>query len=487
MTTKTYVCLAMFLCVTLPGGMAASGNEYPQVQYRTHQVQPAPGDAVSQVGCCDCGEAVCGCEQAMTPECGCEVSSPCGCDMGSSACGECEATCGMELACQPGCDDYVSCGGGAKSGSCFGDGCSLAGLSGGGDDAFELFGSVGNFSMGGWVQLGYHDENNTLFNNRADELNLHQAWVYAEKAIDTSNGFDIGGRLDYMYGIDSNDTQAFGTDPRGWDNDWDNGLGDAYGHALPQAYAEVGYGDMSVKLGHFYTIIGWEVVTAPDNFFYSHAYTMYNSEPFTHTGALGTFAPSDDVTVWAGYTLGWDSGFDDNGDNFLGGVSFAVCEDITLIYATTIGRFGALPLGSPEKGYMHSIVADVTLTEKLQYIFQSDLLDSEDSFDNPARETFGINQYLIYTLSDCLALGGRFEWYNQNGVYLNDNGTPNNPNDDFRQESDIFALTLGLNAKPCANVIVRPEIRWDWDDDFLVGLADGDEQTTFGIDTIFLF
>tara|TARA_R110002049_G_scaffold2750_7_gene22072 strand:+ start:7809 stop:8972 length:1164 start_codon:yes stop_codon:yes gene_type:complete len=387
----------------------------------------------------------------------------------------------MELACEPGCDDYISCDSGAcDSGGGCGGGCPIGGLlgkfKGGSDEPFELFGSCGNLSMGGWIQMGYHDENNTLFNNRADEYNLHQAWLFAEKAIDTSNGFDIGGRIDYMYGIDSNDTQAFGTDPRGWDNDWDNGVGDAYGHALPQAYFEAGYGDLSVKIGHFYTIIGWEVVTAPDNFFYSHAYTMYNSEPFTHTGALGTYTPSEDVTVWGGYTLGWDSGFDDNGDNFLGGLSYALCDDLTLTYATTIGRFGALPLGSPEKGYMHSIVADVTLTDKLQYIFQSDLLDTEDNNNNTARETFGINQYLIYSVNDRVSLGGRFEWYNEEGVYSA-----------VGQDSDIYALTIGANFKPCGNVIVRPEYRWDWDDDQVVGLADGDEQQTFGIDTIFLF
>ena len=64
-------------------------------------------------------------------------------------------------------------------------------------------------------------------------------------------------------------------------------------------------GTWSVKVGHFYTIIGWEVVTAPDNFFYSHAYTMYNSEPFTHTGVLGHAWPlTEDVEVYGGYTLG---------------------------------------------------------------------------------------------------------------------------------------------------------------------------------------
>ena len=92
-------------------------------------------------------------------------------------------------------------------------------------------------------------------------------------------------------------------------------------HAIPQLYVEAGYGDLSVKAGHFYTIIGYEVVQATGNFFYSHAYTFNFSEPFTHTGVLATYNANDNVTVYGGYTLGWDSGFDDNGDAFLGGIS----------------------------------------------------------------------------------------------------------------------------------------------------------------------
>ena len=321
--------------------------------------------------------------------------------------------------------------------------------------------------------MGYHSRANALFNSRPDEFQLHQAWLYAEKAIDTSCGFDIGGRIDYVYGTDGPDTQAFGTGT-GWDNGWDNG--NDYGSAIPQLYMEAGYGDLSVKVGHFYTIIGWEVVTAPDNFFYSHAYTMYNSEPFTHTGALFTYTPSDDVTVYGGYTLGWDSGFDDNGDSFLGGISLALTDNVSLTYATVAGRFGdSVGAGSGERGYMHSIVADVALSDNLQYIFQNDILSTEDAAGATVRETYGINQYLIYTVNDCLAYGGRFEWYDQEGV--------------FDSEGEVTSLTAGLNYKPHANVLVRPEVRWDWDNTAGVdaGLEDGDDQTTFGIDTIFLF
>ncbi len=69
-----------------------------------------------------------------------------------------------------------------------------------------------------------------------------------------------------------------------------------------------------------------EPFVAPDNFFYNHAFTMFNAEPFTHTGALGEYAAGD-VTLYGGWTLGWDTGFNNNdnsGTFFLGGLSGSV-------------------------------------------------------------------------------------------------------------------------------------------------------------------
>ena len=112
----------------------------------------------------------------------------------------------------------------------------------------------------------------------------------------------LGFRADLMYGIDADDTQSFGNNPGNWD--FDNGLDHgAYGWAIPQLYAELAVGEWNIKAGHFYTLIGYEVVTAPDNFFYSHAITMYNSEPFTHTGVVASRSFGD-ATIYAGWTLG---------------------------------------------------------------------------------------------------------------------------------------------------------------------------------------
>ncbi|MCM2373070.1 porin [Aporhodopirellula aestuarii] len=405
---------------------------------------------IQQVGFCG-GGSECDASPVYESDCGCE--SPCDCDMGGYCTDE---SCG--------CDEA----GGFLLNGCQ---CDLG-------EPFSLFGEAHGITVGGWTQFGYHTKAVPLFNNRPDEYQLHQAWLYAEKAIDTSSGFDFGGRIDYVYGTDAQDTQAFGINNDHWDNDWDHGSTDnGYGHALPQVYGEIGYGDLSVKFGHFFTLIGYEVVAAPDNFFYSHAYTMYNSEPFTHTGALFTYEACDDITAYGGYTLGWDSGFEDNGDSFLGGATVSLTDNYTVTYATTAGRFSkAFPDGGQsERGYMHSIVSDVTVTDKIQYIGQSDYLRTKNAAGNVLRDTIGMNNYLIYTVSDCLALGSRFEWYQASGVFDN--------------EVDIYACTLGANFKPHANVLVRPEVRWDWVDGVATGILenDDDQQTTFGIDTIFLF
>lgn len=381
------------------------------------------------------------------------------------------------------------------------DGRFLQHCDAGDGEPFSLFGEVAGFTIGGWAQLGYHSQNLPLFNSRKYDYQLHQAWLYAERATDGSCGLDIGGRIDYVYGTDAQDTQSFGIDNGHWDNQWDNGPD--YGHALPQVYGEVAYGDWSTKIGHFYTIIGYEVVTAPDNFFYSHAYTFFNSEPFTHTGVLSTYSMTEDIDYFGGYVMGWDSGFEDNGDAFLGGSSIDWTDDLNVTSTIVVGRF-ADNAGGNERGVMSSTVAQLQLTEPLSYVLQIDVLDTEGPGGETARQTFDINQYVFREINDRLSIGARVEWWNVDADSSGFRGDNADPNFDFAGDYDVYAVTLGANLRPHANVIIRPEIRWDFlygDQATLVAAdLDGspaadasfldsgdDEQTTFAIDSIILF
>ena len=326
--------------------------------------------------------------------------------------------------------------------------------------------------VGGWLQAGYNTASDDLFNSHPNQVNIHQSWLYIEKALDTNSCcWDWGFRGDILYGVDAQDTQAFGNRPGNWDylNGFDHGI---YGWALPQAYLEVGRGDLSVKVGHFYTLIGYEVVPAPDNFFFSHAITMYNSEPFTHTGALATFDASDNLTLYGGWTLGWDTGFDQfgSGSSFLGGFSSQIHDYITFTYILTAGNFGA----RGGDAYSHSVVADFTLTDKLSYVFQSDLLRVGDL----GEDNIGINQYLFYTINDCLALGARVEWWKGDNVT---GYGPHGGSADFNGSQSYYETTLGVNVKPHANIVVRPEVRFDWSP------GGNYDETIFGIDSYITF
>lgn len=372
---------------------------------------------------------------------------------GMSCCGNAGSNC-----CAPAsvCDSACA----ATCGDLLSDSCGEAcGESGG----CGLFGESGSgIKLGGWVQAGYHTgltplsvarNDGLAFNDRPNELNLHQGWLYAEKIADGSNGLDWGFRADVMYGTDATSTQAFGNNPGRFDfqNGWDRGAG--YGFALPQAYAEVATGDWNLKVGHFFTLVGYEVVSAPGNFFYSHALTMYNSEPFTHTGAIATYTASDDVTIYGGWTAGWDTGFDrmNGGSNFLGGTAVQVAEDVKVTYITTAGNFGWRG-----QGYGHSIVVDTSLSDNLNYVLQSDVIRAD------AYDTVGINNYLFYTINDKLKAGVRAEWWKADAV-------------------SFYEVTYGVNVTPMENVIVRPEVRHDWSP------ANATDSTIFGIDAIFTF
>ncbi|WP_237607253.1 porin [Roseimaritima sediminicola] len=383
-----------------------------------------------------------------------------GCDDGACDSG-CDSHGGYSLG-DLGLGDYLSCGD-----CCIGD-------------PYEVFGDYYGWHVGGWGQLGYHSSDSPRrFNDDADGVRLQQAWLYAERAVDGSCGLDIGGRIDLMYGIDGPDTQAFGPNDDSWDQDWDNG--GSYGWALPQLYAEVAYGDLSVKAGHFYTIIGYESVMAPQNFFYSHTYTMVNNEPFTHTGILATYQATEDIAVYGGYTLGWDSGFEDNGDTFLGGFSLGLTEDVTFTYGTTIGRFNTNfnNTGVTEQGYMHSMILDVALTNNLQWVSQFDWLDTERATDGARlREGGAFVNYLFYALNDCTSLGVRHEYFQRDPSLATATG-----------DVDVNDLTFGVNHRMNSNLIVRPELRWDWDDAGAYGVNENNRasQTTFGVDAILTF
>lgn len=330
--------------------------------------------------------------------------------------------------------------------------------------------AIRGITVGGWASAGiYANQYGTDLNGpigmRPNNLfNLDQLNGYAERVVRQESGeWDWGARIDYMFGVDAPDTQAIGDHT--WDYGWNSStfLGQPlYGSAIPQAYVDVAYGDFKLRAGHFYTPIGYEVVPAVGNFFYSHSYMHTFGEPFTHTGLLASLIITDRLTVYGGWVDGWDGGFDNRNDAsmFLGGLTYKLRERTNIAWYFTWGDNGngqaylnqhGQPAASQGDMFMNSFVLTHELTSRWTYVFQADYADNYNLAAGDAI-WYGINQYLFYKVSDCWGFGGRFEWFrDKDGVRVVQGN-----------DGNYYEMAAGVNWKPHANVMVRPELRYDW-------------------------
>ncbi|MGZ5052695.1 MAG: porin [Methylobacter sp.] len=346
------------------------------------------------------------------------------------------------------------------------------------------------------------------FGDRSGEFQLNQLNLFLQRAVATEGtSWDFGGRFDVMFGTDAIFTQAYGVPAFDYNTGmplnrghWDlNLLGSDsnrfYDLALPQAYAEayapIGNG-LNIKAGHFYTPIGYETVPAPDNFFYTHAYTMQYGEPFTHTGVLGNYTVDNNWSVMGGAVTGsasggWDGNWDKQLGNWggLAGATWTSDDKGTSFNAS--GTYAGTSEHSSHAWALYSLVLKHNITDKTHLVVQHDhgfangVLLGGASTDT---EWYGVNTHLTYDVKDNLTAGVRAEWFrDQNGfrvcspgrVSAATNGAGNSyaisgqPNNSTCNAASYYAVTAGLNWKPLKWLNVRPNVRYDWVDGSVAG------------------
>lgn len=341
---------------------------------------------------------------------------------------------------------------------------------------------------GGWIAAGANfnpdhpdDRSNApvSFNHRANEFNLEQLNLFVERQSFTSaNEWGIGGRFDFMFGLDAPYTQATGH----WDQKLisDNDLRH-YKIALPQLYAEV-YAPIAngitAKIGHFYSIIGYESVPSPPNFFYSHSYSM-KSSPFTHTGVLLSYPLQKDLILYSGTVTGADN-FDRQFGawSYLGGFNWNSANKETVFGFSVLN--GDVSETVDDNLTYISAVFQYHINERLHYVLQHDRGWQNNALgaNTQTADWYAIVQYLTYAIDDSLGVGLRAEWFrDQNGFRYS------------AGEAGYYAVTAGLNWKPLKWLTVRPEVRYDWADSaspaFNMGMEDN--QFLAGADVVIQF
>ena len=329
--------------------------------------------------------------------------------------------------------------------------------------------------------------------------------LFIQKAVATEgNKWDFGGRFDAMFGTDSIFTQAYGVPAYDVNSaeaksrsNWDlNILGTGgnrfYGMALPQAYAEsyvpIGNG-LNIKAGHFYTPIGFETVPSPDNFFYTHAYTMQYGEPFTHTGVMGNYAIDGNWAVMGGVTTGsatggWDGGFNKQLGNWGGlfGTTWTSTDKATS--ANISGTYSGTSEQNSSPFAMYSIVLKHNITDRTHLMLQHDHGFADKTYNwatltpnSLDAQWYGVNSHLYYDIKDNLSVGLRAEWFrDQNGFRVCSPGrvaaATNGAGYSYAAPGSVsvcnaasyYEVTAGLNWKPVKWLNLRPNVRYDWID-----------------------
>ena len=371
----------------------------------------------------------------------------------------------------------------------------------------------------GWLEQGFTGNPNAdgsllgptgtngplIFNDQANEYMLNQLYLSFGRSVRQDPAcWDIGGRVDVLYGTDYYFVQATGLETH--DNNsqkWNSGTGPRnagnaglYGLALPQFYVEanVPWGNgLNIKAGHFYSIIGYESVMAPENFFYSHSYMMQYGEPFTHTGILASYPSSSCLTWYGGITRGWNTFDQPNGQvGFLGGFRWVSPNEATrLNFAIQTGAED--PSGNNNRT-TYGLTFQQRLNQRWTYVLHHNLGTQQNarvttSNTLAAASWFGLTNYLYYTVDPTLDLGMRFEWFDDRDNFR----VFALPNDNVTSGGTYFDVTLGANYHPEDWFILRPEVRWDWSDLSAPGIngaydnGTAKNQFTIGFDLILLY
>jgi hypothetical protein len=317
--------------------------------------------------------------------------------------------------------------------------------------------------VSGWTEASFtagtagRDNTPEGANFHANNFSINQNWLRIERPVDpTATTPTYGFRSDTFFGTDYRYTIARGlfsgqlTGTRGGPN--------LYGFDPVQFYAEaylpqVGRG-LDIKVGRFFAQFGAESTDTTQTPFLSRSYNWIY-DPFTHTGILGTLKLTDGWTVQGGLVLGCDV-FIHPADRPCGVASVKWAPSTapdSVAFSVIVGT----PHFEQYRNFNNPQIFDLLYTHKFSSRF-SYTLDALLGYQNnaPGLGTvywYTISQYLNYALTPRLNAVARLEFF-----------------DDCQGQRTGFkglytALTAGIQVKPRPWLLLRPEVRIDYNDE----------------------
>jgi hypothetical protein len=367
-----------------------------------------------------------------------------------------------------------------------------------------------NITIGGYVEGGFTASTSRppgsvitgrVFDTRNEHVVLDQWNFFFDRPVDYAKAaqnhtIDIGGHLDLIYGFDTGLIHSNGI----YDNPATLGVTKGFYASrtdpenqfdINQAYIDValpvGTG-LRIRAGKFVTLLGEEVINPTGNALYSHSYLFGFAIPFTQTGIMGEYKINDDWLVDGGITRGWNQSINDNnGDpDLLAGVTYTPQESDFLKKWKFIANLSEGPQATGDNSDWWTVIdlqAYYTVNDKLSVSVNGDYGDAPHGLAPKSAQWWGLAGYASYILNPMFTLNGRIEWYEDNNGFTFGTGTRLN----------AYEATVGTAIKPFPtdnlgqNLVIRPEIRFDYADKAFFDAGTDHYQFTFGIDAYFTY
>ena len=325
-----------------------------------------------------------------------------------------------------------------------------------------------------------------LFTDRSNQATLNQVAITLGRTIDPkTTGFDIGFKVQAMYGSDARFTQYLGVF---------GPMGSRYQVDLTEANVTLRLpvltaGGIDVKAGFYSTPLGLETIDPSTNPFYSHSYLFNFGRPFKHTGLYTVTHLTDVVDLHMGVDTGINTTFGNrHGDNngsaaFLGGIGLNLMDGkLTVLALTHIGPENATravgPVANRRNRYSNDVLITYKPSETLSFTTELNLIRDDLGFGRGAVNAGGIAQYVSYAVNETWTLNGRAELFrDDNGFFVagfRNNAGPYNALGGFPASGIVgtsrgttyTAFTAGATWKPkfhdqVSTFMIRPEIRYD--------------------------
>jgi hypothetical protein len=332
-----------------------------------------------------------------------------------------------------------------------------------------------------------------VFDFEHDDPNLDQIDITVARTLTPTDDavlgykdkFNVGFKMEWMYGKDARLIHS-------------NGLFDHYNDDanrneefdLTQAYLEFGVpvgNGLDIMVGKFITPIGLEVINPTQNALYSHSYLFGFAIPFTHSGVQVKYNFTDNFYVSVGANRGWEQSLEDNNGNsgisYLGSVGYTYTPGsgapINFIVSGIAGPEQADRQGNWRA--LIDVIATTSIGDQLSLALNADWAYEDDAAINGNQaQWYGVALYAGYQLSSMFTLNVRGEWFNDK--------------DGARGlGTNVYEVTAGVAIKPFpenalgSNLVIRPEVRYDYAENAVFDGGTDNDQLTVGVDAIFAF